>query len=341
MPLATSADVNNVMGSTCPPVAQFDQHFAVVEFCPVGDGGVTGEPSVTAFNASSAWSSKVLQTNALATTSFYHFTVDDAGLNALTLGQHKSDAGIITDNLSIVGLSTGTAVTLSANAGAPPATETPGGIPIAYLSGGSEFALFSVFSDGLSKATFATPSAPSPAFQTITDGGTAASAVGGVAAVSPDGKWAITYGTTVSSTLQVPTNLFLQSLTPVSGAFPAPQQISMGADVFLLGFTADASTVLFSADLVSNGFTSGPNDGSIGNLLAAKLEASTTVVQVNQASSIWNATGTHGTAIVYNWNYAMGMFTINGEAYADQGRPMPPRPRWGSSSSRAPTRTTT
>jgi hypothetical protein len=94
--------------------------------------------------------------------------------------------------------------------------------------------------------------------------------------------------------------------------------VSTNSPVFPLGFTADGTYVMFSSHLVSNGIMSGLNQGSVGDLRSAQLKAGTTPVVVDSQLTVWNATGTHGTKIVYNTNYnGMVPYAINGTASAD------------------------
>jgi hypothetical protein len=328
--LIMNADINNATGTTCPPLAAFDQGFVVVQSCTIGDGGLTGPTTLTSFNAKSAWASVVLQNNALTTTSFGHFVVDDAGINALTFQQILVDGGPATEQLSIVPLATGAAnaVTLTANGGAPPSTQIGGGVPTIYLNGGSTSALFSVFNNGLSQATFANPAVPAPVFTPIdvaVDGGSGANSIGGLEAVSPDGKWAVTFGSLVDTQLQLPTTMYLQSLVESGGAFPAFQSLSTGAAVYVLGFSADGTYLLYSTNATSNGIEAPePSAGYVGTLYTVPLVANATPVKINVGLTVWDATGTHGTTLIYNWNYEPYAISggatgsgINGSAYAD------------------------
>lgn len=327
MPLVTNVDIDNTASSTCIGVALFDQAYAVVQACPIEDGGTTGPATITSFNSASSWAAQVLQTNSLPTTSYLHYTVDDAGLNALTIGQTFHDGGPATEQISIVPLATGSGPTLTANGGAPASTQIGGGVPVTYLNGSSTFALFSVFNNGFNIATFADPAAP-VAIQTViapaVDGGAGPLSVGGLEAISPDGKWALTFGPDVDTSKQIPTSLYLQSLVPTAGAYPAPTSLSTGEDVYTLGFSADGTYLLYSTNATLNGIQLGqPNGGYVGTLKTVSLAAGATPVSINLAQSIWNATGTHGTKLIYNWNYQVAPYGtqaggfINGSAYAD------------------------
>lgn len=326
--LLKSIDIDDTTGGTCPPAVVFDQGYAVVQACPIQDGGTTGFDAITAFNGKSAWSSVLLEGNSLPTTTFLHYAVDDAGLNALTFGQTLLDGGDAIEKLSIVNLATGVGTVLTPNGGPVPSTQVPGGTPAAFLNGSSTFALFSVFNNGLSRATFVDPALPVPVEQVIVpavDGGAATTSVGGVEAVSPDNNWAFTFGTDLESTLSLPTSLYLQSLTQTAGAFPAPISLSTNSTVYILGFSADGTYVIYSTDATSNGIEAPePSAGFIGTLVTAKLAAGSTPVTINAAQTIWDASGTHGTALIYNWNYqAYGLdgnpvgSGFNGSAYAD------------------------
>ncbi len=232
--------------TTCAPFVLYSGSYLVVSYCQLSDAGVAGNPQIASFDGKNSWNKTVLVTNAGPSSPFVapgsiNVTVDTLGDNVLTVGGGTGDGG--TTGLYSQGTASATPRTSLSPFGVP--TNSDGtGDEFFYLSTKSAFALFTGADGSLQKATYSSPtSVPTVDSTPLAPAGS----VLGVAAISAKEDYELDYDTPLSTTIGVPTSLYLRNLATGTAV-----QLVNNAYAYAFGqgsaFTTDGSYAVFTSE---------------------------------------------------------------------------------------------
>jgi len=251
--LASGLDITS---QTCFPLAFFAGAYVIIETCAAGSDG--GNSSTLTSYTGTGWTTKAtLSTTALANAGV---AVDSTGQTIL----YPSATG-----LQVTTLATGASVAIDATGAA--GVYTSDGQHVVYVTSGGAINLASV-----------TGGTPTPLLT--------AAGYAGVAGLSPDNSWLLTYKTaTQDMSGDTLSDLYLASAT----AAGSPTTIASSPTASLFGdpFTTDSSRVIYSAD-IQNG---------AGTLTALSTAAGSTPATL--AMNDWINLSAAGAKVVYNANY--------------------------------------